>query len=301
MVRHGPDRSEAILEAVEFRTFIFRALSYSSIILFAAAIPALCQTPRQNHKVVVERVGDTAFVQLHAPSFQALSPRQQALAYWLTQASIAIDPIIYDQLSAYGLRQKRLLEGIMAHPDGIDPMARMRIAEFAKLFWANRGNHNDLTSQKFMPGFTFEELRRAAMSAQHTGAFQTPYADLPPLKTPSDLRHELDALRVSFFDATFEPMTIAKSPVGGKDTIQSSSNTFYLGLSLEDLKGFQEKYPLNSRVVKGADGKLTELVYRAGTPDGKVPPGVYATFLKASQRLLPESASLCRARASRSH
>jgi dipeptidyl-peptidase-3 len=254
-------------------------LSGFLLLILSAATPALCQ-PCKAGKVLVERVGDTAFIQLHAPSFQALSPRQQALAYWLTQASIAIDPMIYDQLSAYGLRQKRLLEEIVAHSDGIDPVARMRIAEFAKLFWANRGNHNDLTSQKFMPGFTFEELRRAAMSAQHAGAFQTPYADLPPLKTPNDLRHELDDLRVSFFDATFEPMTTAKSPVGGKDTIQSSSNTFYPGLSLEDLKGFQEKYPLNSRVVKGADGKLTELVYRAGTPDGKVPPGVYATFLK---------------------
>ena len=30
---------------------------------------------------------------------KSLSPTQQALAYWLTQASIAIDPIIYDQLS----------------------------------------------------------------------------------------------------------------------------------------------------------------------------------------------------------
>jgi dipeptidyl-peptidase III len=256
------------------------ALSFSRFLLvtLALTISALCQDKAD--KVVVERVADTAFVQLHAPSFQALSPRQQALAYWLTQASIAIDPIIYDQLSAYGLRQKRLLEEIMAHSSGIDPVARMRISEFAKLFWANRGNHNELTSQKFMPGFTFEELRRAAMSAQHNGGFQTPYADLPPLKTPSDLKHELDDLRVSLFDATFEPMTVAKSPVGGKDTIQASSNTFYPGLSLEDLKGFQEKYALNSRVVKAADGKLTELVYRAGTPDGKVPHGVYATFLK---------------------
>jgi dipeptidyl-peptidase-3 len=82
-------------------------------------------------------------------------------------------------------------------------------------------------------------------------------------------------------------MVTAKSPVGGKDTIQASSNTFYQdashpSISLELLKGFQEKYPLNSRVVKGTDGKLRELVYRAGTPDGKVPPGLYATFLKKS-------------------
>lgn len=251
--------------------------------IFAIAAPAFCQQEKASD-VLVERVGDTAFIQLHAPSFQALSPREQALAYWLTQASIAIDPIIYDQLSAYGLQQKRLLEEIMAHPKSIDPAALAKIADFAKLFWANRGNHNDLTSQKFLPAFAFEELEKAALRAQQDGAFRTPYADLPPLKKPADVKHELESLRSSLFDPAFEPMMIAKSPVGGKDTIQSSSNTFYPGLSLSDLKGFQDQYPLNSRVVKAADGKLTELVYRAGTPDGKdkgkVPSGLYATFLK---------------------
>ena len=228
----------------------------------AIAKPALCQQEKAS-SVLVERVGDTAFLQLHAPSFQALSPREQALAYWLTQASIAIDPVIYDQLSAYGLQQKRLLEEIMAHPKGIDPAALAKIAEFTKLFWANRGNHNDTTSQKFLPAFTFEELEKAALRAQQNGAYRTAYADLPPLKKPADVTHELESLRPSLFDPAFEPMMIAKSPVGGKDTIQASSNTFYPGLSLNDLQGFQDQYPLNSRVVKAADGKLTELVYRA--------------------------------------
>ena len=281
---------------MKFRNFpVFHCLSlFSSSVLSlvlatilaisAFAAPALAQEKPSSKeppsKIVVERVGDTAFIQVHAPSFRALSPRQQALAYWLTQASIAIDPIAYDQFSAYGLRQKRLLEGIVAHSEEVNPFVRIKIAEYAKLFWANRGNHNDLTSQKFLPGFAFEELARAAASAQAHGAFQTAYTDLPPIKTRADLRHELDELRRSLFDATFEPMTTAKSPSGGQDVIQASSNTFYPGLSLEDLKGFQEKYPLNSRVVRGADGKLTEFVYRAGTPDGKVPPGLYAPFLK---------------------
>ena len=249
------------------------------LMMFTLAPSALCQ-PDNASNIVVERVGDTAFVQLRAPSFQALSPRQQALAYWLTQASIAIDPIIYDQLSAYGLQEKRLLEEIMARPKGIDPAAMAKIAEFAKLFWANRGNHNELTSQKFLPSFTFEQLEKAALMAQQNGAFRTANADLPPLKKPADVTRELESLQASLFDPAFEPMITAKSPVGGKDTIQASSNTFYQGISLDDLKGFQDKYPLNSRVVKAADGKLTELVYRAGTPDGKIPPGIYATFLK---------------------
>jgi dipeptidyl-peptidase III len=252
-----------------------------TLLMCAIATPTFCQQDKPSN-ILVERVGDTAFIQLRAPSFEALTPRQQALAYWLTQASIAIDPIIYDQLSAYGLRQKCLLEEIMARPKGIDPAVLAKIAEFAKLFWANRGNHNDLTSQKFLPAFTFEELEKTALVAQQNGAFRTSYADLPPLKKPADVTHELTALRASLFDPAFEPTMIAKSPVGGKDTIQASANTFYPGLSLADLKDFQDKYPLNSRVVKGADGKLTELVYRAGTPDGKVAPGLYATYLKKS-------------------
>jgi dipeptidyl-peptidase III len=269
---------EALLKSLNSALCISHLLS---LMIIAVATPAPCQ-PDKAGAVLVERVGDTAFIQLHAPSFQALSARQQALAYWLTQASIAIDPIIYDQLSAYGLQEKRLFEEIMAHPQGIDPAAMTKIAEFAKLFWANRGNHNDLTSQKFLPAFTFEQLEKAALMAQQNGAFRTNYADLPPLKTPADVTRELESLRASLFDPAFEPMVTVKSPVGGKDTIQASSNTFYSGISLDDLKGFQARYPLNSRVVKGMDDKLTELVYRAGTPDGKVPPGLYATFLKKS-------------------
>src|SRR5438067_12684605 len=41
---------------------------------------------------LVERIGDTGFIQLQANSFNQLDARKQALAYWLTQASIAIDP-----------------------------------------------------------------------------------------------------------------------------------------------------------------------------------------------------------------
>src|SRR3954453_23532671 len=94
---------------------------------------------------LVERVGDTGFIQLQSASFAQLDDRQKALAYWLTQASIAIDPIIYDQLSRFGLRQKRLLEGIVAHPQGVDATVMKQITDFSKLFWANRGNHNDTT------------------------------------------------------------------------------------------------------------------------------------------------------------
>ena len=36
-----------------------------------------------------------------------------------------------------------------------------KIVAFTKLFLANRGNHNEITAQKFLPTFTFEELEEA--------------------------------------------------------------------------------------------------------------------------------------------
>jgi dipeptidyl-peptidase-3 len=220
---------------------------------------------------VVERVGSTGILQLEAESFRALTPRQKILSYYLYQASVAIDPIIYDQLSRFGLRQKRILEAIVSHPRGVRPGSLKKITDYTKLFWANNGNHNGNTAQKFLPEFTYAELEAAGLQAIKNGGL---------LLTPEEFRKELSELRPSLFDPNFEPMTTAKSPQGGLDILQSSSNNFYSGVSLADLKDFHEQYPLNSRLVKLPDGHLVEQVYRVGTPDGRVAPGLYAEYLQ---------------------
>jgi dipeptidyl-peptidase-3 len=240
-----------------------------------------CAALAANNSTLVDRVGTTGFVQLEAESFKTLNLKEQTLAYWLTQASIAIDPINYDQNSIWGLRQKALLEEILLHPQGVNPQALRKITDFTKLFWANRGNHNEMTAQKFLPEFTFEELKAAALQSARNGGFKR--------RTPSAVEAELNALKPSLFDAAFEPTITAKSPQGNRDILQASANNFYQGLSLADLKGFQEKHPLNSRLVKDASGKLVEDVYRAGTPDGKIPPGLYAPYLKKANEYLEKA------------
>jgi len=263
-----------------------RAAAFS-VVLCIAAVAASGQSAKQSS--LVERVADTGFVRVEAGSFASLDARQKELAYWLVQASIAIDPIAYDQFSRFGLRQKRLLEGIVTHSSGIDAGVAGKIMEFTKLFWANRGNHNELTSQKFVPAFTFEELKQAALLALKNGAFSAPSGDLPAVKDATQLEKELEALRASLFDPGFEPMITAKSPSGGLDVIQASSNTFYEGVTLADLKDFHDTHPLNSRVVKGKDGALHEEICRAGTPDGKIAPGLYATYLKRANEYLAKA------------
>ena len=67
---------------------------------------------------------------------------------------------------------------------------------------------------------------------------------------------------------------------------------YYSGVTLKDLMGFTEHYALNSRLVK-ENGQLVEEVYRAGTPDGKVPPGLYARELGLAIRDLQQALALC--------
>ncbi len=267
-------------------------IRFTSLVLVLVVSACFPQKPdpAKDSSALVERVGTTAFIQLQAESFKDLSSSQKKVAYWLYQASIAVDPIIYDQLSKYGLRQKRLLEEIAARREGTNPEVMEKILAFAKLFWANRGNHNETTSQKFLPSFTFEELQTAAHNALAHGAMRSSYAGLPPLSTQAALDKELSELKPSLFDPEFESMITAKSPQGGKDILQSSSNTFYSSVTPADVKDFQEKYPLNSRLVKLPSGKLVEEIYRAGTPDGKIKPGVYAVFLKKANEYLEKAA-----------
>jgi dipeptidyl-peptidase-3 len=250
------------------------ALLLASTLLICSS-PALAQRPaprRQAERTsLVERVGPLGILQLEAESFRDLSARQKILAYYLSQASIAIDPIIYDQLSRHGLRQKRVLEAVVSHPRGVPAASLKKITDYTKLFWSNTGNHNSYTSQKFLPEFTYEELERAGLQAIKNGGL---------LMTAGEFGKELSELRASFFDPNFEPMSTAKSPEGGLDIIQASSNNFYgPEVALADLKDFRERYGLNSRVVKMPDKTLVEQVWRAGTPDGSVPPGLYAEFL----------------------
>ena len=155
-----------------------------ALLLFLLWLPvAIAQDQPARENPLLERVAHTGFVRVDAESFKALDAKQQQLAYWLTQASIAIDPIVYDQFSRFGLRQKRLLEELVAHPEGMNPDLKTKIGEFAKLFWANRGNHNDITSQKFLPNFTFDEWKQAALSAQKKAPLRlaTPICRRSPL------------------------------------------------------------------------------------------------------------------------
>jgi dipeptidyl-peptidase-3 len=243
------------------------------------AAPVLAQAPGAPSPLA-SRQGDLGFLQVESPSFSKLPLRQKLLAYHLTRAAIQLDPVFYDQMAAYGLQAKRLLGALVERPERLPAGSRQAIVSFATLYLGNGGNHNETTGVKFIPTVSFAEFSRAAEEARSQGA---------RVGGKEQLARTLEDLQAPLFDPKFEPKITEKSPPPGKDILTASSNNYYRGVSLKDLAGFAEKNPLNSRLVK-KNGKLVEEVYRAGTPDGRVPPGLYARELKAVNRELEEAA-----------
>jgi dipeptidyl-peptidase-3 len=221
----------------------------------ASTAPATAANPEPK-KYLLERVDDAAIVQLYADGFPSLPLKEKTLIWHLTQASIAGRDIYYDQRYRHNLEMREVLEAILANPKGVDAATLTELQRYAKLFWINTGPYNNLTAQKFVLTLTPDALASAAKAASSAGATF-------PLANGETLDQLLARLKPMFFDAAFEPSVTKKQPPPGQDILTASFNNLYQGVSLKDLAGFSERYPLNSRLVK-RDGKLVEEVYKVG-------------------------------------
>ncbi len=205
---------------------------------------------------LLERVEDAAVVQLYADGFEALPLDQKILIYHLYEAALAGRDIYYDQRYAPNLEMRDVLEEILTHADGIDATTLDAIRRYTKLFWINTGPHNNLTARKFVLKCSPGAFADAVSIAARNGArFPTRAGE-----TVDDMRSRLEPL---FFDPSVDSIVTNKTPGAGKDILQASANNLYSAVTMADLDGFNEKYPLNSRLVKQA-GSLTEQVYRLG-------------------------------------
>jgi len=210
---------------------------------------------------LLERVDDAAVVQLYADGFNELAPREKTLIYHLSQAALAGRDIYYDQRYAPSLDMREVIEAVLTHPDNVEPDTLARVHHFAKLFWLNSGPHNGQTARKFLLRCEPEALAAAVRAAANDGA----RLPMRQGETPDDL---LARLAPCFFDPDVDASVTSKTPGEGRDILRMSANNLYDGVTLDDLKGFEERYALNSRLVK-RDGRLVEEVYRPGGRYGR--------------------------------
>lgn len=209
---------------------------------------------------ILEYVDGYAVMQMPVWGFEKLTLKDKLLINYLWHASVAGDRIAYDQSYAYGLELRDFFLDILGYKKGIKKDVYEKILLYAKSIVINHGNHDSRSTIKFLPKFKVKELEDAVKAASKKG-----------------FKHVLSAeLKKVIFDPDFDIMLTQKNPKTG-DIITESKNTLYRDMTFKDLKGFVDKYPLNSTVMKD-DGKIIEKVWRCG--DFGTVPGMYAKELK---------------------
>ncbi len=166
---------------------------------------------------LLERVGEAAVVQLYADGFDALPLREKTLIWHLYQAALAGRDIYYDPRYVHNLEMREVLEEILTHPAGIDPVTLDEIHRYTKLFWINTGPYNNLTARKFVLECTPEAFAAAAVAAAEAGAGL-------PLAESETLEEMLDRLQPMFFDPSVDPSVTNTTPGAGRDILASSAN-----------------------------------------------------------------------------
>ena len=191
----------------------------------------------------------------YADGFNALPLREKTLIWHLYQAALAGRDIFIDQKHRSALEMRGILDQIVAHPQGDRSGDVRRDPALHELFWINNGPYNNLTARKFVLKTTPEALRRRGEGAQARGR---------------DVR---DAeRRIARRDARAAPADVLRSqrrperhdkapPAGQGHPHREREQPYAGGVTMNDVKGFTEKYGLNARLVK-ANGKLTEEVYK---------------------------------------
>jgi dipeptidyl-peptidase-3 len=198
---------------------------------------------------LLEQIDEAAVVQLYADGFSALPLNEKILIWHLTQAAIAGRDIYWDQRYRHNLAMREVLETIVRaaknDPGAFDEATLADIRRYTKLFWINTGPYNNLTARKFVLKCSFEDFVTAAEAAGLA-------------------RGVIEPLRSAFFDATSEPLVTNKSAGEGQDILRDSANNLYAGVTMADLEGFEERYGLNSRLVKTGSGLVEEVAREGG-------------------------------------
>ncbi|MBD5213480.1 MAG: dihydrofolate reductase [Bacteroidales bacterium] len=205
-----------------------------------------------------DRFADIEVLRYQVPEFETLSLDQKKLVYYLTEAALAGRDILWDQNGKYNLATRRLLENVYTNYDGDRDDSEFKAFEtYLKQVWFANGLHHHYSMDKFTPGFSREFLE-ARVNA------------LP--------QEQLDGTDLDvIYEYIFNPDFLAKrvNQAEGQDLILTSAVNMYEGVTQKEVEDYYNamkdpadetpiSYGLNSRVVKGADGKLTEEVYKVG-------------------------------------
>jgi len=222
--------------------------------------------PGEEFEYLVDRFADLKVMRYQVPGFDSLSLQQKKLVYYLSEAALCGRDIIFDQNYKHNLSIRRTLEAIWTSYDGDRSTDDFKAFEtYLKRVWFSNGIHHHYSTDKFLPEFSREFFATAVREA--------PLADLPLLEGEG-LDAFIERIQPLIFDPGVAPKKVSLDDASG-DIIKASATNFYEGVTQAEVESFYEamkdpsdstpiSYGLNSKVVRGPDGSVSEQVYRIG-------------------------------------
>lgn len=225
---------------------------------------------------VADRFADIEVLRYKVPDFEKLTLNQKLLVYYLVQAALDGRDILWDQNCKANLVLRPVLETIYTSYKG-DRKDKDFLAfeKYLKQVWFGNGIHHHYSMDKFVPEFSKDFFEK-----QYTANY------------PGETAKKAYLERV-----IFDPTYLAKrvNQAEGADLIQTSACNFYgEGVSQPEVEAYYAavkdttdltpiSYGLNSRLVKGKDGKLVEETYRIGGLYSEAISRIVANLNKAAQ------------------
>ena len=212
----------------------------------------------------MEQFADLQILRYRVPGFEDLTLKQKELVYYLTQAALEGRDILFDQNGKYNLTIRRMLEVLYMDYQGDKQDANyVNMVTYLKRVWFSNGIHHHYGSEKFIPGFTPEFLKKALSSVD---------ASRLPLAEGQTVEQLFDELSPVIFDPKVMPKRVNQAD--GEDLVLTSASNYYDGVTQQEAENFYNamkdpkdetpvSYGLNSRLVKES-GKVVEKVWKVG-------------------------------------
>ena len=222
--------------------------------LAAALVSCSDKTAKKaDFKYLVDEFADLKIMRYQVPGWNELTLQQKEYIYHLAEAAKYGRDIIWMQNCKYNLDIRKVLENILENYDGDKTSEDWKGFEtYAKRVFFSNGIHHHYAEDKFFPECT-QEYFQSLMAAVGE---EEKCAELLPI----------------IYDPTIFP---ARKDMHAADIVAASAVNFYENVTRAEVEALYAamvdpndktpiSYGLNSRVVKGEDGKVYEEVYKVG-------------------------------------
>ncbi|MEZ4265321.1 MAG: dihydrofolate reductase [Myxococcota bacterium] len=211
-----------------------------------------------------EQFGDIRILRYQIPGFAELPLQTKKLLYFLAEAGLSGRDIIWDQNGRYNLLVRHTLEAIFETYSGERSGADWdSFVVYAKRVFFSGGIHHHYSTKKLPPGFP-----EAYVKTLVTGSS----AEKLPLAEGETAEQLAARLTSILFDPAIVPQRVAQDE--GSDVVLDSANNYYdPDVRQKEVEAFYAarvdkkdtrpvSWGLNSKLVRGADGKLEERVWK---------------------------------------